>query len=546
MHKPLTASRLGTALVRAVGGLCLGALGCSQASHFSEDPTGQVAAGEIQRYEYEFDVRTGVARTTLDIRRSTSGSCFALANRSQILSALWNGEPAEVFVRDRQVFICGRESGSGPLRLETEQEPKPGTLSGASVGVFRKEELAGTFTYLSSWIEECDRLGPCDTEPSRQASFQITVRHEDEQIALCPGAMRRIAGGTRCEIEGTLAPAYSALALIVRSGWHRSELLKGPQSRLVLYDSVDGRIGQALRAEDVGPFMEWAQGLLGPLPYGEELRIVSAPTSWLGFEHPANIVLREDLDTQRELYENPVLHTFMHEVFHQWAGNRTTIQSAMDFAWKEGIAEYLTYVYEEERRPPAESIKTRASWARIALLAALFPRPIPAEPASVPPLESLAVDSYGTGPMLLFLQLEPIVGRAAIMHALGDFLREPGARSIADLQARIEHAAGTSLTSYFDAWVYGDGEPEWPAFKVDAAQEAGLLTLTVTQQAPRSTPFPCVVEVDAVTDTERVQFSVPFVQGSNEWSVRISQPFGSAPFQLELDPRQRLVNRRRR
>ncbi|MFY0583336.1 M1 family aminopeptidase [Cystobacter fuscus] len=57
-------------------------------------------------------------------------------------------------------------------------------------------------------------------------------------------------------------------------------------------------------------------------------------------EHPGNIILSEDLPLLRSEYANQTRHTLMHEIAHQWAGNRTTLAEAHDFAWKEAIAEY--------------------------------------------------------------------------------------------------------------------------------------------------------------------------------------------------------------
>ena len=37
------------------------------------------------------------------------------------------------------------------------------------------------------------------------------------------------------------------------------------------------------------------QSQFGPWPYGSELRVLTAPTYWDGFEHPGNIVLADGL-----------------------------------------------------------------------------------------------------------------------------------------------------------------------------------------------------------------------------------------------------------
>jgi aminopeptidase N len=63
----------------------------------------------------------------------------------------------------------------------------------------------------------------------------------------------------------------------------------------VFYEVPGGHIKDALDPASVAEFMTSLTELLGPFPYGNELRFAGAPTAWLGFEHPANIVLDERL-----------------------------------------------------------------------------------------------------------------------------------------------------------------------------------------------------------------------------------------------------------
>jgi aminopeptidase N len=119
-------------------------------------------------------------------------------------------------------------------------------------------------------------------------------------------------------------------------------------------------------------------------------------------EHPANVVVREDLPDVQRLYANVPLHTVLHEIAHQWAGNRTTLAHRLDFVWKEAISEYLVYVFEQDRRPAPEAATTRTVWHDIGNGSSYPVRPL-ADPDL--PLSVWVSGGYGSGPMALFVQL---------------------------------------------------------------------------------------------------------------------------------------------
>src|SRR6478609_839402 len=108
----------------------------------------------------------------------------------------------------------------------------------------------------------------------------------------------------------------------------------------------------------------------------------------------------------------------------------------------------------------AEDVRVmRALWRRIGRGA-----PYPIRPLAPPAvdLSTWTYGGYGAGPMALFVQLEPWLGRAALLDALRPFLAESGARSMDDLRLALEAESGRDLRPYFDAWVFGVSEPVWP------------------------------------------------------------------------------------
>ena len=508
-------------------------------------PPSQDIVGEITRYDYAFnlDTLTARARFTVDVAQP-GGDCFATSyDLDTIGGVTFGGAPAtSVAIAGGQLRTCGLAvSGGESLEIGADVTVPDKNYIGLDVGFDTSVDMdGGTFSYLLSWVGGCDHFGPCDDDPSKLTEFHFEVTHSPDDVVLCPGTLTTEPGVTRCDIVSTLAPTYSAFAIASDPLWVRAPYPTIDGVDLVFYEVPSGELASTLEPPSVAAFFQWVTGLLGPLPYGSELRVAGAPTYWLGFEHPANIILNEGLSGANTSYENTLMHVFMHEVVHQWAGDRTTLASAADFVWKEATAEYLSYVFEDEQRPPVEAASSLAYWDAISLQSEHYPRPTD-EP--MPEVQDFYGDVYGPGPMVLYVQLETLLGRDVVLQGIQTFLAASGARAVTDLQASLEAAAGVDLTAYFDAWVFGVGAPEWPTLQVTTAQVGDQVTVTVTQQNTSGKLYGCLVEVEVSgatqTATALVDFGVAPTGATATATVTLAEPVASAT----LDPNHRLVAR---
>src|SRR5439155_1615596 len=152
-----------------------------------------------------------------------------------------------------------------------------------------------------------------------------------------------------------------------------------------------------------------------------------------------------------------VAHTLDHEMTHMWAGDQTTIATTYDFAWKESMAEYLPFTYEDSTGGATVSSRTAGSWKLFANGATYFP-----VPDDMPAL----IDYYGEGPMILFRQVEALSSRAAVIAALQTLLGSPHAMSVDDVIAALSASTGLDLTQYGKDWLHGTGKPDWPRMQV--------------------------------------------------------------------------------
>lgn len=510
------------------------------------DAGGAALAYTVERYDYSFDLTTGEAasRLWLDVESGVQG-CVSLPVRAEVTDVRWGGAPPASFrVAEGRLEACGVAPAEGPLWLDSRLRVPEATTPYTQVGFSRRLDAQGRlFTYLLGWVESCDLFGPCDPAPGRLAHFTFDITHAPGAVVLCPGSMSsRDETHTRCELLETRAPTYSAFMVASYPAWMRKRWVDTDVGRVELYEPPGGRLGTAIDAGAVADFLAWMTARFGPLPYGPELRVASGRTDWLGMEHPANIMLRDDLPAMGGPYANVTMHTLMHEIVHQWAGDRTTLASAEDYPWKEAVAEYLTYVFEDEHRSE-EAAVTLAYWDRLARTSSYYLRP---RDTPAPPFISFINDIYGTGPMILLVQLESLLGRPQVMTGLQAFLSEPGVRSIEDLRRALEAASGRNLQRYFDTWVDGAGEPDWPYFLTEWRQGEAL-TLTVSQRTETGKVYPCEVELElqGAALEERLRVTVSY--GLEPESATAALTVEDVPWKVEqvvVDPRNRLVNRR--
>lgn len=497
----------------------------------------------VVHYEYNFDLAEAGAEATLSLAaQGASEGCTRLSSKLPLseLSAV-SASPFSVAQQGSELSVCGSSRAGQAVTLSARTVVPTISDPSTGIGLSRKLDRAGSpFAYLLGWVEACDLFGPCDPTPSALANYTINVSHAPDDVVLCPGLREVSATHTRCTLLGTRAPSYSAFSISANPGWLSTPLISAAGVDVLMFEGAQGSLRSQLDAAAVGDFLRFLSELLGPFPYGNELRVAGAPVPWLGMEHPANIVLREDLADVVNLYQDVPLHTLLHEIAHQWAGNRVTLASALDYAWKEAVAEYLVYTFEQRQRPAAEAQATLKVWHSTGTGA-----PYPVRPLAAPtvPLWVWTAGAYGSGPMTLFIQLEPYLGQDALLGAVQEFLAEPGARSIEDWQHLLEARSGVSLQTYFNAWVYGRDEIEWPAFHVESQLVGAETQLKVTQTHATRKRFPCVVELELrgepnVKQRVEVDFGLDPLSTTRTGRVSFAVPVTS----VRIDPDGRLLD----
>lgn len=428
------------------------------------------------KYDVDFDLDSHDLTMTAHLDVQTDGACLTIPMRARSTDIKLDDQPATNTSAkpDTELTVCKSmgssfKAGVG-AKIAVTSKQTPERRGEGDVGFTVKRLGSATYSYLLSWIEGCDLFGPCDTRPDRFAKYNFKVRHASDTQVLCPGVIVETPAPmpqtepptkhlTECNFEYAGGPTYSTFGLIARAPkWQASSLGEWSNVRVSLFSDTDS-LRTAFANAELDGSISWFESMLGQaFPYGDELRFIEAPTIWGGFEHPGTIVLQRGLtdSASREYYPESLEHVVLHELAHQWAGNRTTLRSSNDFAWKEAAAEYLTYLYEVDRENYADAADLAAYWKARGLAAGSFP-----VPADAAPLKDFYGAAYGAGTMTIFRQIEAMYGQAAVRSALEKLLgtSDPPFLGIDDVREALQRETGAELQQYFNEWVRGKGRP---------------------------------------------------------------------------------------
>ncbi len=497
----------------------------------------------VNSYDLTFSMETRQATLTVQLETVSPGNCFSLPYRAESLLSppRIDDKPVISFdVADDILTVCGdgwdtRQS----IIFSTNSTVGLQTWEDSQVGYSVTDDNNESFYYLLSWVEGCDRFGACDTSPNTLASFAFTVyppADKPDLPILCPGAITVEPEYTRCETS-FIAPTYSAFSFAAHTGWQKTlEATWQNNVTVSLYDEPQESITNRFHTDTYRDFFGFMTTHFGQYAYGNSLLFSVAPTYWAGFEHPSHIVLNNDLhlNSPFALYENRLDHTVLHEIAHQWAGDRTTLQDTYDFVWKEAMAEYLSFVFEDEQIGSTTGLRTAAAWKRFSQGVLYYP-----VPDERPPLIDYYSDVYGPGPIVLFRQLEVLYGRELIMEAIAELLSLP-VISINDIQTALETKLSVSLETYFSQWIHGTGAPLWPSVAVNWIQvdaDANADVTVDTGSASQSLPLlGCSFIVRLTGDnseTNDVRFTFD-VEGVGETTQTVTPGFLVTDYQFDV------------
>ncbi|MFE9613954.1 M1 family metallopeptidase [Streptomyces sp. NPDC006012] len=291
---------------------------------------------------------------------------------------------------------------------------------------------------------------PGNNHPRDKSSYDFTITVPEDRTAVANGVLvgQSTANGRttfRWRQSEPMA-AYLATASIGKFQVEKYTTRDGIQ----IYNAVDPRQAKASAPvlKNQSSVLEWGSKIFGPYPYRSAGSIVDhAPAIGYALESQG-----------RPVYDSaPDLHTFVHEIAHQWFGDSVSITSWKDIWLNEGFASYAEWLYDEQHGGDSAQDTFDVLYATDAD-DELWDFP-PGDPGSGENL--FATPVYDRGAMVLH-ELRRAVGDTTFFRILREWPTQhrDGHGTTAEFVSLAEQESGKDLGALFQTWLYEDGKPK--------------------------------------------------------------------------------------
>ena len=357
-----------------------------------------------------------------------------------------------------------------------------GSPENSGLGSFQTDKKAGPRLWTLSEPYGAKDWWPCKQSTDDKAdSVDIEITCPSAYIATSNGVLQKTTGNQsnttfyykhKYPIASYLICAAVANYEITKD----SILLKNGLMPLINYNTPGTSADANYSTSVIKPFLQLYDTLLGPYPFAKEKLGFTQFGRGGGMEHQTNIfVAGYNVDL------------WMHEMVHQWFGDKITNSSWKDIWIHEGFATYFAGYYKLYQNPSYFN-----EWKKLNI--------IPAAKAdtgsiyvndttSVARIFNQTLSYYKASYVIHMLRCQ--LGDSAFFAALRNYLADPqlayGFANTKQLKTHFEKASGTDLSIFFKQWIYGEGIP---SYKLSWTQDNEILNITLHQSSTsRKTTF---------------------------------------------------------
>ena len=387
------------------------------------------------------------ARLVLDVHHPDTLAQLPLAFEALAVDSVWvNSVGAAARHEDGRLWVP-LEEGRRNSRIKVAYRGWP------RVGFGTARHGPQQVVYTDSWPDEGRGWLPGLHHPADPATFTLRLTLPRGYEAVASGTLRSLDTlGAEVRYHWQLdvpVPIY-AFAFAV-ADFSVTEDAVG-DTLPVRYYMLAEDSAQAVQLRRTPQVLRFFSERFGPYAFGGYAS-VQVPMRFAGMENAAASFLLADLFSTNQAEEVQV-----HELAHQWFGNRVPIGDWADLWLSEGTATYLTTLFYEHADGLDEA---RRRWVDMAALVSRPTTPTPlvvAEPLS--PSAILTWVPYDKGASVLHL-LRRTLGDEAFFAALrATYQRYAGLPlSTTAFQEMLEAASGRDLDAVFRYWVYGNDFP---------------------------------------------------------------------------------------
>ena len=337
-----------------------------------------------------------------------------------------------------------------PTTVEVAYAGKPGPVPGAH-GPAGWEELTDG-VLVASQPYGAPSFYPCNDRADDKASYRIAVTTDPEYAVVATGrptGTSTRAGRTTWVFEEA-APTASYLVSIV-IGRLAAEPLPGSGGRVTLHRPRGRAVPPASPLLRLPAMLDALEGWFGPYPLPDFRAVVvdeplEIPLEAQGMASFGTNHLVDDWDNERLV---------VHELAHQWFGNKVTSGLLRDIWLHEGFACYAEWLWSPVAGSESTDARARHNWSRLAAL------PQDLVLAAPGPKDMFDDRVYKRGALTLHA-LRGEVGDDTFFAILKGFAgrHQHGSVTTADFEALAARVTGRRLTDLFDAWLRSPALPQ--------------------------------------------------------------------------------------
>ncbi len=399
------------------------------------------------------DARTLTGAETLLFRATADAPTFRLdlGEPLEVGEVLLDGEPVEHeragkdLVVDSPVEADRRYELSLDYTGTPEPVDVPTTRGDFSATGWTITDTGETWTMQEPW--GAYTWYAVNDHPSDKALYDFTLTVPSPWVGVANGELvdRSEADGATTTSWHLAEPAASYLVTTAFGDFEMTEDTSGSGVPITYWTPRDDPATKKALAKTPAA-MDWLEERLGPYPFDTFGTVVVDSRS--GMETQTMVTLG---DTEYTLSPEVLLH----ELAHQWYGDRVTPTDWSDMWMNEGMAMYLQGMWEAERY----GITVEQQMDDWSYLEADDRR-------SAGPPGAYDQDAFGSGnvyygPALMYQELREKVGDEkffAFVRAWPE-ARDNDNATRADYLAFIEEQTGAELDDFFDAWLLGRTTP---------------------------------------------------------------------------------------
>lgn len=289
---------------------------------------------------------------------------------------------------------------------------------------------------------------PANDHPRDKAFFRIEVTVPTHLTAVSNGRLIGLrqaepdtlpGGGTgHTFVWEHIHPMAPYLALVAVGPFERIESVTPAGVSLRHYVAAQHRDELLAAVSPIAEALDWMGELFGPYPF-EAFGFVVTEMPPTAMETQTMVLLAPEFVGQR---------TAVHELAHMWFGDWVSLDSWSEMWRKEGLATYITMLWETRDNP--ELLDGQMDEV-LAAVAQNTPQYAIGNP---PPEYLLNYNTYFKGAATIHA-LRRQIGDEAFFTGLRAYLSRYGGRTASDaqFQAIMEESSGSSLDAFFASWL---------------------------------------------------------------------------------------------